>query len=139
MTDPVLLQAARTRGANILATDDRKLVQACHQVDITVENPIGASLRQQMASWEAANLPQKGLPRILRQIHQWLEQNYQQAAEDSGSKQVVGAVYLSNANIRADIAVKQKLSESRICANLDLREFIGLRGLTFCCVIILTL
>ena len=86
MTDAVLLQAARIRGANILATDDRKLVQACHQVNITVENPIGSSLRQQMASWEAENLPQKGLPRILRQIHHWLHQNHQQAAEDFWSQ-----------------------------------------------------
>ena len=86
MTDAVLLQAARIRGANILATDDRKLVQACHQVNITVENPIGALLRQQMASWEAENLPQKGLPRILRQIHHWLHQNHQQAAEDFWSQ-----------------------------------------------------
>lgn len=86
MTDAVLLQAARTRGANILATDDRKLVDACHQVDITVENPIDIQLRRQMASWEAENLPQKGLPRVLRQIHQWLEQNHQQAAEDFWSQ-----------------------------------------------------
>ena len=61
MTDAVLLQAARTHGANILATDDRKLVQACHQVDITVENPIDTQLRRQMASWESENLPQKGV------------------------------------------------------------------------------
>ena len=82
MTDAVLLQAARIRGANILATDDRKLVHACNQVGITVENPIDTQLRRQMASWESENLPQKGLPRILSRIHQWLEQNHQQAAED---------------------------------------------------------
>ena len=82
MTDAVLLQAARTRSVNTLATDDRKLVHACHQVDITVENPIDIQMRRQMASWESKNLPQKGLPRILSRIHQWLEQNHQQAAED---------------------------------------------------------
>ena len=86
MTDAVLLQAARTRSANILATDDQKLVHACHQVDITVENPIDTQLRRQMASWESENLPQKGLPRILSRIYQWLEQNHQQVAEDFWSQ-----------------------------------------------------
>ncbi len=66
--------------------DDRKLIQVCHQVDIAVENPIDVSLRRQMASWESENLPQKGLPRILRRIHQWLCQNHQQAAEDFWSQ-----------------------------------------------------
>jgi len=86
ITDAVLLQATRARGANILATDDRKLIQACDQVDIVVVNPIDVSLRRQMASWESENLPQKGLPRILRQIHHWLRQNHQQAAEDFWSR-----------------------------------------------------
>ena len=40
ITDAVLLQATRARGANILATDDRKLIQACHQVDIAVETQL---------------------------------------------------------------------------------------------------
>ena len=65
ITDAVLVQTTLARNANILATDDRKLIQACHQVDIAVENPIDISLRRQMASWEAENLPKKGLPRIL--------------------------------------------------------------------------
>ncbi len=86
ITDAVLVQATRTRNANILATDDRKLIQACHQVDIAVENPIDVSLRRQMASWEAKNLPQKGLPRILRRIHLWLHRNHQQVAEDFWSQ-----------------------------------------------------
>ena len=86
MTDAVLVQATLTHGAKVLATDDRKLIQACDQVDITVENPIDVSLRREMASWEMKNLPQKGLPRILRQIHHWLRQNHQQAAEDFWSQ-----------------------------------------------------
>ncbi len=86
ITDAVLLQATRTQSANVLATDDRKLIQTCHQVDISVENPIDVSLRRQMASWESKNLPQKGLPRILRRIHQWLSQNHQQTAEDFWSQ-----------------------------------------------------
>ena len=86
ITDAVLVQVTRARNANILATDDRKLMQACHQVDIVVENPIDISLRRQMANWEAKNLPQKGLPRILGRIHQWLCKNHQQAAEDFWSQ-----------------------------------------------------
>ena len=86
MTDAVLVQATLTHGAKVLATDDRKLIQACDQVDIRVENPIDVSLRREMASWEMKNLPQKGLPRILRQIHHWLRQNHQQAAEDFWSQ-----------------------------------------------------
>lgn len=86
ITDAILLQATRARGANVLATDDRKLIQACYQVDIAVENPIDISLRRQMANREAKNLPQKGLPRILRRIHQWLYQNHQQASEDFWSQ-----------------------------------------------------
>ena len=61
ITDAVLVQTTLARNANILATDDRKLIQACHQVDIAVENPIDISLRRQMASWEAENLPKKGV------------------------------------------------------------------------------
>jgi predicted nucleic acid-binding protein len=86
MTDAVLVQATLSHGAKVLATDDRKLIQVCDQVDITVENPIDVSLRRKMASWEMKNLPQKGLPRILRQIHHWLCQNHQQAAEDFWSQ-----------------------------------------------------
>ena len=86
MTDAVLVQATLTHGAKVLATDDRKLIQACDQVDIRVENPIDVPLRREMASWEMKNLPQKGLPRILRQIHHWLRQNHQQAAEDFWSQ-----------------------------------------------------
>ncbi len=86
ITDAVLVQAALASGANTLATDDRKLIQACHQVDLTPETPIDDSLRRQMASWEAENLPQKGLPRILRRIHRWLHENHHQAAEDFWSQ-----------------------------------------------------
>ncbi len=86
ITDAVLVQATHIRSANILATDDRKLIQACHQIDIRVENPIENSLRRQMANCEASNLPQKGLPCILRRIHLWLNQNHQQVAEEFWSQ-----------------------------------------------------
>ncbi|MDE0634722.1 MAG: PIN domain-containing protein [Candidatus Poribacteria bacterium] len=86
ITDAVLVQAACTRGANILATEDRKLIQVCSQVNLTPETPIDDSLRKQMVNWEAKNLSQKGLPRILRRIHQWLHHNHQQVAEDFWSQ-----------------------------------------------------
>ena len=56
ITDAVLVQTTRTRNVNILATDDRKLIQACHQVNIAVENPIDVSVRREMASWEMKNV-----------------------------------------------------------------------------------
>jgi predicted nucleic acid-binding protein len=86
LTDAVLLQAAQAQGALWLATDDSKLAQACQPVGITPQTPIDATLRQQMAAWEAANLPAKGLPRVLRQVHQWLSQIYPQAAQDFWSQ-----------------------------------------------------
>jgi predicted nucleic acid-binding protein len=91
ITDAVLVQVTRTRNAKILATDDQKLMQVCHQIDIAVENPIDTQLRRQMANWEAKNIPQKGLPRILRRIHQWLEQKHQQVAEDFWSQTGAGS------------------------------------------------
>ncbi len=86
ITDAVLVQATLTHGAKVLATDDRKLIQACNQVNIAVENPIDVPLRREMASWEMKNLPQKSLPRILRRIHHWLHQRHQQIAEDFWSQ-----------------------------------------------------
>lgn len=82
LTDAVLLQTVQTRGALWLATDDTKLAQACRQVGVTPETPIDATLRQQMVTWEAANLPAKGLPRVLPQIHQWLNRIAPSMAED---------------------------------------------------------
>jgi len=82
LTDAVLLHAVPARGALWLATDDTKLSQACRQVGVTPETPIDAALRQQMVVWETANLPAKGLPRVLRQIHQWLHRIAPQTAED---------------------------------------------------------
>jgi hypothetical protein len=82
LTDAVLLHTVQERGALWLATDDTKLAQACRRVGVTPETPIDAALRQQMAAWEAAHLPAKGLPRVLRQIHQWLHRITPQIAEE---------------------------------------------------------
>lgn len=82
LTDAVLLQTVQGRGALWLATDDAKLAQVCRRVGVTPETPIDAALRQQMVTWEADNLPAKGLPRVLRQIHQWLNRIAPQTAEE---------------------------------------------------------
>lgn len=82
LTDAVLLQTAQAQGALWIATEDGKLAQACRQVGVTPETPIDTVLRQQMALWETANLPAKGLPRVLRQIHQWLTRVSSKVAQE---------------------------------------------------------
>lgn len=91
LTDALLLTAAGIHRASCLATDDHKLLIVGQQLGFTIENPIDAGLRQQLAQWELANLPPKGMPRILRQIHDWLSHNYPQAATDFWSRTGGGA------------------------------------------------
>lgn len=86
LTDAALLKLSQLHGAPGLATEDNKLTQACRQIGITPETPIDTTLRQQMVAWEAANLPTKGLPRILRHIHQWLIQTDPQTAQSFWSQ-----------------------------------------------------
>ncbi len=63
-------------------TDDQRLARACVASAITAVSPLDAALRQQVATWEAAHLAPKGLPRILRRVHQWLASSHPQAAQD---------------------------------------------------------
>ncbi len=86
LTDAVLLHITRQHGAGHLATDDQRLARACTQVGITPQSPLDASLRRQVATWEAVNLAPKGLARVLRQTHQWLNQHHSQAAQDFWSQ-----------------------------------------------------
>src|SRR5216117_1494296 len=79
---PVLLHMAHQQGAGSLATEDRQLARACGQFGITAETPLDAALRQQVAAWEAAHLAPKGLARVLRRVHHWLQPIYPQAALD---------------------------------------------------------
>lgn len=79
--DAVLLESARRRGVNTLATDDAQLAAACATIGIRVENPVTPAVRAQMAAWEAQNLPAKGLPRILLRVHRWIEQHDQALAQ----------------------------------------------------------
>ncbi|HXG13252.1 MAG TPA: PIN domain-containing protein [Gemmataceae bacterium] len=86
LTDAVLLHLTRQHGASCLATDDQRLAQACTQFGILPQSPLDAALRQQIAAWEAANLAPKGLARVLRRVHQWLNQTHFQAAVDFWSQ-----------------------------------------------------
>ena len=61
--DAVLLESCRQLGVRRLASDDRKLALACRKAGMQAENPMDRRLRGQMATWEAAHLPSKGLPR----------------------------------------------------------------------------
>ncbi len=82
LTDAVLLHLAHRHGARCIATEDQRLAQACVQRGITPASALDAALRQQTAAWEAVNLAPKGLPRMLRRVHQWLSQTHPQAAQD---------------------------------------------------------
>jgi len=70
--DALQLHLCRQLGIHHLATDDGHLMNVAQAYGLTVENPIDEALRQQMAAWEDAHLPAKGLPRLLGRIHDWL-------------------------------------------------------------------
>ena len=82
LTDAVLLLTARRHGSRLLASDDHQLSLACSQFGITALSPLDTALRQAVAAWEASFLPPKGLPRVLRRVHQWLSHSHPQAAHD---------------------------------------------------------
>jgi predicted nucleic acid-binding protein len=91
LTDAILLHLADTNGAAYLATDDQRLSQVCRQFGITPLSPLDPALRQAVSAWEAAHVPPKGLPRVLRRVHQWLSQFHPQAAQDFWSKTGAGS------------------------------------------------
>lgn len=73
VNDGILLETCRLRGITTLATDDRRLANACHALGITPETPVGDDIRLVMSSWEEHNLPARGLPRILLRVHRWID------------------------------------------------------------------
>jgi len=81
VADAVLLETCRLHGASIICTDDAKLAQSCVQLGLIAETPVPAPLRQQIATWESANLPPKGLPRLLYHVRAWLERQDQIVAQ----------------------------------------------------------
>jgi predicted nucleic acid-binding protein len=72
INDAIQLQMCLNLGIPSLATDDGRLIDLCKRLEIVVKNPISPELKQAMSAWEKANLPPKGLPRILHQIYDWI-------------------------------------------------------------------
>src|SRR5579871_4641308 len=91
LSDAALIYAAQAHGISRLATDDAGLARACVSLGIIVDNPIDSGLRTHIAEWERANLPPKGLVRILSQVHVWLMRHHPEAAEDFWSQTGTGS------------------------------------------------
>lgn len=72
LTDAVLLEVCRVSGAKYVATEDAHLIQVCIAEGLLIETPLDDDLRRQVSLWEATHLPQKGISRILRRVHTWL-------------------------------------------------------------------
>src|SRR5437899_1641250 len=75
LADAVLLQMTHNHGSTKLATEDQHLAQVGTQLGMAIESPFDTALRRQVAAWETAHLPPKGLPRVLHRIEAWLVQN----------------------------------------------------------------
>jgi predicted nucleic acid-binding protein len=90
-TDATLLHLCCQHVAVSLATEDQRLAQACQAFGIQPTSPFDTALRQQVAAWEAAYVPSKGLPRVLRQVHNWLRSMHPQAAQDFWSQTASGS------------------------------------------------
>lgn len=86
LPDAILLHLARWHAAQFLVTDDQHLAAVCRNFGITPVSPIDATLRLAVAAWELQHVPPKGLPRVLRRVHEWLNQSYKQAAADFWSQ-----------------------------------------------------
>ena len=82
LPDAVLLHSALRNRAQWIATEDQKLSQSCRHFGLIAESPFDPALRQQVAAWEMTHLPAKGLPRVLRQVHAWLENSHSEAARN---------------------------------------------------------
>src|SRR5271166_4504069 len=75
----VLVDLARTDVITVLSL-------VCSQFGITPLSPLDSALRQAVSAWEASHVPPKGLPRVLRRVHQWLSHSHPQAAQDFWSQ-----------------------------------------------------
>jgi hypothetical protein len=93
LTDAVLLHSAQRYGATCLVTEAQRLARAYTQFGITPESPLDTALREQVAFSEAVNLTPKGLPCVLRRVHQWLGPTHPQAAQEF-SAQTSGGSHL---------------------------------------------
>ncbi len=82
LADAVLLESCRMHGATIVCTDDAKLSQTCVRLGLIAETPIPSALRPQIAGWESANLPSKGLARLLYHVRIWIDRQDQRVAQE---------------------------------------------------------
>ena len=82
LTDAVLMQTALERQATFLATCDQRLAQVARQKGLDAPEIFDFPLRRAIAHWEEDNLSSKGLPRVLRRVHSWLEKQHPTAASD---------------------------------------------------------
>ena len=69
-----------------LATDDSRLADSCRKLGLAPEKPFGDELRGEVAAWESAHLPAKGLPRVLGRIERWLGERDEVLAQDFRSQ-----------------------------------------------------
>jgi predicted nucleic acid-binding protein len=86
LTDAVLLETALAQQATNLATDDGRLADSCRKLGLAPEEPFGDELRGEVAAWESAHLPAKGLPRVLGRIERWLVERDEVLAQDFRSQ-----------------------------------------------------
>lgn len=70
-TDAVLLHLAE-KNRGVLVTQDSRLLRAAQARGVAARNPIHKDLAAQIAAWESANLPEKGLTRLLGPVLKWL-------------------------------------------------------------------
>ncbi|MFQ6136539.1 MAG: type II toxin-antitoxin system VapC family toxin [Candidatus Hydrothermarchaeales archaeon] len=72
INDGLLYNLALSAGISSLATDDENLMKVCSESGISVETAITPRDREELVEWERENLPEKGLPRILLGVYNWL-------------------------------------------------------------------
>jgi hypothetical protein len=65
----------------VFVTDDAKLTTFIKKHGLVCETPIQLSTREEMAKWESLNMPKKGLPRILANVHVYLSKIDQETAK----------------------------------------------------------
>jgi predicted nucleic acid-binding protein len=75
ITDARLYLLASDVQAPVIMTDDIRFQNFIKERGLIAETPISQETRNIMEEWEAANLPARGLPRILAHVHEFLDKN----------------------------------------------------------------
>jgi predicted nucleic acid-binding protein len=91
LADAVLLETCRIHRVSMICTDDEKFVRTCVAVGLTAETPIDSAMRQQITVWESANLPAKGLTRLLFHVRHWIEQEEPRLAQEFWNRTGAGS------------------------------------------------